>query len=222
MTKLTDFVGRMSSGFARNNRYTVMFSVPPLLSKHPSDVEKVCLLCDQVQLPGLNINTAQIRTFGEIREMPYEFNYEPIQLSFYVDGDMLVKGIFDDWIKSIQQGRSRVFNYYDNYVCPKMEIKVQNIEDDDTYMVSVFEAYPKTVSAVQMGYEQKDIMKVSVTMMYRYWESTTGIEHDGPETAMTMNSPDMFLPEAQNIVTTYTNFDPNSYMDPMGNIAFKI
>ena len=220
MTKLTDFVGLMTSGFARSNRYTVMLSLPQMLQHHPSEVEKMLILCDQVQLPGLNVNTAQIRAFGEIREMPYEFNYEPIQLSFYVDGDMVVKGIFDDWIKSIQQGRTRNFNYYDNYICPKMQIAVQNVADESVYGVNIYEAYPKTITAVQMGYDQKDIMKVTVTMMYRYWETTTLANAEVP--SANVPTSDLFLGELSGIATgnTYTNFD-NSYVDPMGNIAFK-
>lgn len=223
--KITDFVGRMTSGFARTNRYIVDLSLPPMLQAghHASDVEKMLLLCESVQLPGLNINTAQTRTFGEIREMPYELNYEPIQLSFYVDGDMIVKGIFDDWIKSIQQGRSRVFNYYDNYVCPKMTIMVQNLEQDSygegIYAVSAYEVYPKTINAVQLGYEQKDIMKVNVTLMYKYWESTTEIGFEQPPTLAPRPSP--FLGERQGTVTNITSSTYDTGIDDMNNIVFK-
>lgn len=225
--KITDFVGRMTSGFARTNRYYVDLTLPPMLQEghHISDVEKMLLLCESVQLPGLNINTAQTRTFGEVREMPYELNYEPITLSFYVDGDMIVKGIFDDWVKSIQQGRSRVFNYYDTYVCPKMSIVVQNLEQDErdqgVFVVNLFEAYPKTVNAVQLGYEQKDIMRVTVTMMYKYWESTTQVVVEQPPINAPIPSP--YLAERQGVVTNLTNpYINNSYnMDDMTNIVFK-
>lgn len=224
--KLTDFIGRMNTGFARTNRYYLEFNLPPMLQAghHVSDVEKMQLLCDSVQLPGLNLNTAQIRTFGEIREMPYEMNYEPITLSFYVDGDMIVKGIWDDWVKSIQQGRSRVFNYYDTYVTD-MKIVVQNLEqeerDQGIFQVKLYEAYPKTVNAVQLSYEQKDIMKVTVTLMYKYWESTTQAELEQPPANAPTPSP--YLAERQGVVTNITTpYINNSYnMDDMTNIVFK-
>ena len=130
MSRLTDFVGQMTSGFARTNRYTVQMTLPVELNVHPSDQQRVALLCESVTLPSLNVNTVQIRTFGEISEMPTEFNYDPITLTFYVDGDMIVKDVFDKWIKSVQNGSTRTFNYYNNYrifprehellTCPEM------------------------------------------------------------------------------------------------------
>jgi len=158
--KISEFVGQLTAGFARTNRYSVEITLPQLIrdSIHISDVQRMQLLCDAIQLPGLNVNTTQIRTFGEVREMPYEFNYDAITLSFYVDGDMIVKDVFDKWIKSIQQGTSRNFNYYDSYTCPQMNIYVEDLEDQTVHRVTLYEAYPKTVNAVQLSYEQKEIV----------------------------------------------------------------
>ena len=116
MSKLTDFIGQLTSGLARSNRYTVEMTLPQILNVHPSDQQKVALLCESVNIPGLNVNTVQIRTFGEVREMPTEFNYDPITLTFYVDGDMIVKDVFDKWIKSVQNSPwnlSFIWNCFD-------------------------------------------------------------------------------------------------------------
>jgi hypothetical protein len=40
-------------------------------------------------------------------------------------------------------------------------------------MISLYEAYPKTVSAIQLDYANRDVMKIQVTMMYKYWRSYT-------------------------------------------------
>ena len=34
------------------------------------------------------------------------------------------------------------------------------------------EAYPKSVGAVQMDYSSKEIMKIDVTMMFKYWRAS--------------------------------------------------
>lgn len=216
MSSITDFVGQLTSGFARTNRYSVELALPPAVrdSTHISDVQRMLLLCESVQLPALNVNTTQIRTFGEIREMPYEFNYDAISMSFYVDGDMIVKNIFDKWIKSIQQGTTRNFNYYDNYVAPTMRINVEDLEDNVVQTITLYEAYPKTVNAVQLSYEQKDIMKLTVSMMYRWWESSAGYVE--PVAPVPQTNPTNILPEPLADTTTITNYNLGN---PMGDLS---
>ena len=53
-----------------------------------------------------------------------------------------------------------------------MEIQVQNLEDKVKYKVKLFECYPKSVSSVQMDYSNKDVMKLSVAMQYKYFTTS--------------------------------------------------
>jgi hypothetical protein len=220
---ISDFVGQLTSGLARTNRYTVNMTLPQGLSFHISDNNKVALLCESISIPALTVNSVAIRTFGEVREMPTEFNYDPITLTFYVDGDMIVKDVFDKWIKSVQNGSSRTFNYYNNYICDRMFIYVEDLEDNKIYETVVYEAWPKTVQAVQMGYEQKDVMKLTVSIMFKYWESKLFNGDVTPTPVPQRSNPanNNVLPATQTSVTTVTNYDPYTYTDPMGNIAYN-
>lgn len=210
MSNIADFIAEVntSSGMARANRYAIDMGLPRTLAQFgtysQADRQRMHLFCEAVTLPGININTTQIRTYGEVREMPYELNYDPVQFSFYVSGDMIVKGIFDQWIKSIQQGNTRNFNYYKDYISPKMEIWVDNMTDDTVYKVDLYEAYPKTVSAVQLGYDQKDVMKITVSMMYKYWDSEVTDRPSPSPDAYVMaraNTQDVNLIDSYNSVT---------------------
>lgn len=172
--KVSDFVSQISTGLARSNRYTVMFTPPRLILQNlplsNDSLKRVSVLCDSVQLPGLNVNTTPIKIFGETREMPYEMNFEPINMTFYVDVPMYTKTLFDQWALGVQTGNTRKFNYYNDYITD-MTIAVQDMQDTNRYFVRLYEAYPKTVSAIQMDYANKDIMKLNVTMMFKYWRS---------------------------------------------------
>lgn len=185
--KISDFVGQISNGLARSNRFIINLTPPSAVSQLMAgqgrgvsdyftsgsdyrNLHKILLLCDSTQLPGLNLNTAPMRTFGEVREIPYELNYEPITLTFYVDAEMNVKKLFDAWIQSTQIKDTRNFAYYDSYTTD-MSIYVQDMEEDNRYIVELYEVYPKTVSAIQVDYANKDVMKLSVTLMYKYWRS---------------------------------------------------
>ena len=169
---ISDFVAQIGNGLIRTNRYSIVLSSPNSVeagSIIPGQL--LALLCEQVQLPGLSINTAPIRTFGEVRETPYEFNYEPITMSFYVDNKMGVKIFFDKWIQSIQYGSERTFSYYNDYTTD-IDILVQDTLDNNRYLVKLYEAYPKSVGQIQLDYASKDVMKLTVQMMFKYWRAS--------------------------------------------------
>jgi hypothetical protein len=159
-----------TKGLSRSNRYTVFFS-PPVTFQN-TNLQSIMLLCDQATLPGASFSTTQNRSFGEFREVPYEKLYDSATFSFYVDKDLEVKYMFDQWINSIQDPVTRKFNYYDSYTTD-LSIDVQDLNDQTRYTLNMFECYPKSINSIQLDYAAKDIMKISVSMQYKYWTSTT-------------------------------------------------
>ena len=167
---LKDFISEVKRGaIARNNRYAVIFTPPKRVN--PDALRKVLLFCDQIQLPGVNYSTVQNRTFGEFRETPYEKLYDNLNMSFYVDNDMKVKSLFDDWIGSIQDPITRTFSYYEQYIS-EMKIEVQDLQNKTRYEMTLYECYPKNIGSIQLDYANKDLMKLQVTMQYKYWTAT--------------------------------------------------
>lgn len=170
---LQEFIGSVKQGLARTSHFSVSFNAPACIDAnvfHPELIQKVHLFCEQTQLPSLNVNTTPIRTWGETREMPYDRTFDPVNFTFYVDKDMKVKLFFDQWISSIQEYSTRHMNFYVDYVVD-VDIEVYDIEGNFTYKVSLIEAYPKTLSAVEMNYGGKEVMRVQVMFAYRYWET---------------------------------------------------
>lgn len=169
-TKLNEFIAQVKNyGMARNNRFSVIMNPPATITRF-SGLRQILLYCDQIQLPGLNLATTQNRSYGEFREVPYEKLYGDIQMSFYVDTNLYVKTFFDEWMASIQDPYTRTFEYYNRYITD-MEIRVEDLQNSSVYIVTAYECYPKTVSPIQMDYANKDVMKLQVTMQYKYWRS---------------------------------------------------
>ena len=164
MALLNDFIATVkNNGMMRNSRYSVIFP-------NADKTNLVGLYCDQFTLPGLNISTQPCLTYGETREMPYQKLYNNITVSFYVDADMKVKQFFDDWINQIQNPADRTFKYYDDYT-HKVQVDVEDLENNTKYSMFLHECYPKTIQDIQLDYNSKDIMKMQVTLSYRYWET---------------------------------------------------
>lgn len=159
-----------SSGIMRQNRFAVLVKPPSGIL--PETLKNVLLFCDTVQLPGSNFSTVQNRSYGEFREVPYEKLYDQCTLTFYVDTDMKVKKMFDQWTTKIQDPTTRNFGYYKDYTT-EMTIQVQDLQDRTRYDMKLFECYPKNIGSIQMDHANKDIMKFSVTMQYKYFETAT-------------------------------------------------
>jgi len=167
---IQDFVSQVKSGaLARQNRFAILFTPPA--GVNPQALQKVLLFCDTVQLPGVNFSTVQNRTYGEFREVPYEKLYDAVNMTFYVDNDLKVKELFDRWIDTIQNPITRNFNYYNNYVT-NMVIEVQDINDNTRYEMTLYECYPKNLGSISLDQASKEVMKLPVTMQYKYWTAT--------------------------------------------------
>lgn len=174
MSTLTEFIAAVKvSGLAKPSKFEVTIAKPKVLKdtsyKEDTNWRTMLLYCEQASLPGLSYTSTQSRTFGEYREMPYERIFDPLQLTFYCDKDMWIKGFFDSWSSSIQNTKTRTFSYYKDYIV-EVTVVTLDSENNRTYGVKLFECYPKTISAIQLSYEAKDVMRLQVQMQYRYYE----------------------------------------------------
>lgn len=170
--ELSEFIQTVkSTGIAKSNRYLVNFNKPKsVYMANEGDLRNYVLFCDQVELPGLSYATSPIRTFGEVKETPYDKNSESITLAFYVDANLNIKQFFDRWMNSIMNA-NRTWSYYDDYITPIMSITVLDNGQNSVYAVNLYECYPKAISPISVSYANNEIMKMSVTMQYKYWTS---------------------------------------------------
>lgn len=171
-TKLKEFISNIKTdGLMRSSRYTVIMSSPKAMgNSEANNLRQILLFCSEASIPGVNISTTPIKSFGEVRETPYDKVYDNVNLTFYVDQNMHVKYFFDSWVNSIQNPQTRTFEYYKNYITD-IFIQVEDTRDDSRYLVILKECYPKSLSPISIGYENKEIMKMQVSMNYKYWES---------------------------------------------------
>lgn len=159
-TSLDEFVSEIKkSGMANANRYFVEIAGASKL---------IGLFCENAQLPGTQILSTPARTFGEIREVPYELQYDPVNLSLYVDNNWMVKKFFDEWRLKVFNYRNRTSGYYKDYV-RNVKIYCYNKDNQQTYGVELYEAFPKTIGAINLDYGNKEIPRLAVTLQYGWW-----------------------------------------------------
>lgn len=187
MASINEFISQVKSeGLARDNRYLVTITPPASLVGGSPDV-KLRLLCQSVNMPGLNFVSNPVLTYGEQREVIYNRQFEPINMEWILDTRMDIKRFWDDWQQLMIHPVSRMVSYYQDYI-GTIEIDQLDSSDEEKprYAVRLYEAYPKTVAPIAYSAGSKEITKLSVTIEYKYWlplnvESGSGIESTIPE-----------------------------------------
>ena len=62
----------------------------------------------------------------------------------------------------------------------KNRVRILDRESNRRYGIKLHEAFPKTVSAIELGYDQNNaIVKTTVSFSFRYWD-TLDIERQNP------------------------------------------
>jgi hypothetical protein len=107
---------------------------------------------------------------GEVTDIPYGITYQPINLSFYLDNKFSARTLFENWTDAVYDRISRSVGYYKNYV-KDITIVVLDRADDKVYEVTLYEAYPKTISDVALSYSSHDVLKLDVQLVFKYWRS---------------------------------------------------
>ena len=187
-------------GMARPNRFYVVINPPAKLQITPGGPpsqlgrnesnnelnsaavrENMQMMCNKVTLPSRDINTAQARTYGPKREMPYAYSYSgEIELTFFGDKFLRQRLFFENWQKQIFDGETHDMKYYDDYVGSMdiFQLGQFNAGDDDdarvTYAVRLYEVYPQVISGIEYAYgNNNSIVEVPVTLNFRTWKNLT-------------------------------------------------
>lgn len=167
----------VKKGVSRANRFNVSVTPPKTMIGVKSLISPVnfTLQCEAVSIPGMNLITNDVGFYGEARQMPSQRLFSEVHLSFIADIDLNIKRFFDSWLESIINPITRHCSYYQDYVST-MEIVVNDVEDNIRYKINLFECYPKSVSDIALDYSALGIMKVTVSMMYKYYTIDTDVK----------------------------------------------
>lgn len=201
-TNLQSFISEVKNkGLMKSTHFSVLIKAPTDISgkviiddesARPAALNTYVMFCDSVSLPGTSLSTVDVSPYGEIREQPTQRIYDPVSLTFYVDKEFKIKKLFDLWLNYIINPITRNHSYYNDYIT-EVEITAYDSEHNERYKVTLHECYPKSVGNIAMSYSTEGIMKLDVTMQYRYYtifdpKKNAKIETDNGSTIKTVLS----------------------------------
>ena len=166
---LNTFVSNIAGrGLAPKNRYRMSIRPPSAIGKFSNDM---ALMCDTIEFPGQNMmSSPDMMRHGPPREAVTGVSYASITASFLCTPDMQIKRFFENWQLLVMDMNTWEPNYYKNYIGGSKIYQLDRA-NNTTYVVELFEVYPKTITAQDLGYAQADAFHtVSVELMFHHWE----------------------------------------------------
>ena len=167
-TSIDQFKAQMTS-FARPNLFEVLI-IPP-----GSFNQRINIACHTCNVPGKTVlTTDKDMPQAGYKSIAYQKTYEDVTMQFYLHSDMNELKVFQDWTDLMINPATNQIGYYQNYTS---DIRIINLDRQQkkTMTTTLYEAYPKTISALDMSYGSNDeIMSISVTFTYRYYTQVFG------------------------------------------------
>ena len=173
---LDTFIGHITERkVARQNKFRVEIWGPTGSQNYvrpmgtPVDPQ-LSLMCESITFPGTNVRSVpDTLRYGPAREQGQGMTYGPFTATFICSPDFREKVFFESWQQAIVNHKTWEAQYYDNY---RGELKIFQLDDqnNDTYSITVREAYPKTISPQDVSWSSNDSYQtVAVEFTYRYW-----------------------------------------------------
>lgn len=159
--------------FAKTSKFDVLIYKPPGLALQTTDLR---FQCETSELPGYNINTVDGKYYGVPQSVASVSSFGDINLTFICAADLWEKKLFDLWMNLISPVNSYLLEYKTQY-STKIEINqyyesaTSSSSPEKSYTVTLFNAFPVSISPLQLNWADDGIHRLSVTFKYDYWQT---------------------------------------------------
>lgn len=174
-------IASVKLGFARPNNYLV--TLPDLGGVSSRELN---VLCRSTTLPAKQVLTTDRRIGMEMQKIAYGYAVPDVSMTFYCMNDYGVKKYFDAW-RDITVGEEIGELKYKNDYAKTVTIHQLRkplvglskalgplranigIGGGSVYSVELREAFPTTISAIQLNNELDGLVELTVEMSYTNW-----------------------------------------------------
>ena len=174
---VSDFMSKLDNkgSYAKRNRFTVEITKPISLAS-PVSPSTIDFLVKTVSFPARTLASTTYRRGGKFAlEVPYEMTEEPIDITFLGTNDWTARAFWNDWIDHIQSVDSYNMNYYKDFIgTVKISVYDETAEQAGRpkHQVTLHEAWPKTIGAIELGWESEELVDFDVDISYNWWTAT--------------------------------------------------
>ena len=159
------------SGLARPTKFLAEFFLPPGISMDTTDIKDLSIICQTSSLPTRTILTTDYSgTQRHAFKIPSGYSFDSITCTFLLSNDFFPKNIFDQWLDRSVDTLSYRVRYIKDY-SGTINLYQLDGNDDPVYGLQLNEAYPTSISPVELDASQSDqIHRLSVTFSFYDYE----------------------------------------------------
>lgn len=157
-----------NQGVARTNRWEASFSPPPhsLMDSWRNISKMTTLMASTAIIPGKQYQTDErITAKRQSNKLPYFFTLDEFTMSFKLTNTFKIKKFFDDWLRIPVSDETYLLRYKKDYITD-IEVKQLNIRDEPIHIIKILDAYPSSISAIELNSENDDTHTLDVTFDY--------------------------------------------------------
>lgn len=204
MPSLNEFKSSFTTDLAKANRFDVSIPVPLVLIPYRGVARTLSLRCESTTLPSRTFSTLE-QKFGSnpVEKYPYMSNYNDVEMTFIVSGNMEEKIFFDAWMEYINPTYKYDFRYKTDYIST-LKINQYDERNNLTYSVNLIDAYPIAVNQLDLNWGSTDYHKLTVVFANSYWQNNS-LQSFGSSLAQNF------------IAQVATGFSPKAYTGLLGS-----
>lgn len=180
---INNFVGQSIFEKILNLPNNIVADITDIFSFAPRDEQSktsnaslsryLSLQCESAELPGRVLNTADVKVYGPTFKVPYQTQYNDLNLSFICTNDFYERKLFDRWLEAIMPSDTNNLRY------PRGEstryltnIKIVQYDDfiKQIYAVELIDAFPIGVSAQPLSWSEDNFHRVTVQFAYQKYK----------------------------------------------------
>jgi len=134
----------------------------------------LALQCENAELPGKTLQTADVKIYGPIFKVPYQTQYADTALTFLCTNEFYERKLFDRWMESIHPGDTNNLRFPKGAQSRYMtNIKIIQYDEfiKQIHAVELIDAFPIGIAPQQLSWSEDGFHRLSVQFAYQKYRT---------------------------------------------------
>ena len=139
-------------------------------SSNASISRYLSLQCENTELPGKTLNTADVKIYGPGFKVPYQTNFSETSFTFLCTNDFYERKLFEKWMECIMPSDTNNLRFpRGNNSRYLTNIKIVQYDDfiKRIFAVELMDAYPIGISNQQLAWSEDGFHRLTVQFTYQ-------------------------------------------------------
>lgn len=162
---------------------------PQSTSSNPSVSRYLSLQCEETELPGKTLLTADAKIYGPIYKVPYQTQYQDLTLNFLCTSDFYERKLFERWIEAIMPTDTNNLRFpKDDATRYMTNIKIIQYDDfiKQIFAIELIDAFPIGISSQSLSWSGDNFHRLGVQFAFQKYRVVYQGQYDILQAALSL------------------------------------